>query len=175
MLEHEVTGISADILQLSQVCQILITRRHNLIHFTPLQKIRRDIEEKRRVEFVTFCPNVLLLGVCNNIACKYRHSLTYSDRSKDLPPNGLIKMEILDCHSPSHYSVRILEHMSPGAKQWTHVSREYLTFSLSFQNHYVIADNHRAHMPVLMGDLCVLPPQSHYDSSYQRCQIVKVE
>lgn len=125
---------------------------------------------------VAFCPNVLLLGVCNTSACKYRHILTYSDCSKDdLPRNGHIKMEILDYHSPGHYSVRILEHISPDAKKWTPVSREYLAFGMNFQNHYVVADNHRAHIPVHIGDLCVLRPQYYSDSSYQRCQVIRIE
>lgn len=124
---------------------------------------------------VPFCPNILLLGECSNIACKYRHSLTYADRSMDLPRNGRIKMEILHCHSPSHYSVRILEHVRPGATHWTRLNHGYLTFSMNFQNHYVAAENHQAHVPVLKGDLCVVPPQCPSDPSYYRCQVIQVK
>lgn len=91
-----------------------------------------------------------------------------------LPRNGRIKIDILVCHSPSHFAVRIVERLLPGAKKWVRVTSDYKDFNADFQNHYADVMNHFAHTPVLKGDICVLSPQGNSDCTYNRCKVLRV-
>ena len=76
---------------------------------------KREIGE----EITPVCSNIYYFGKCRNIYnCHKRHAFTKSDKPVNIPVDGLLKFELVGIQNPSHYVIKILEHLPAGAKKW---------------------------------------------------------
>lgn len=146
-----------------------------------VQTLRNKIEEERQRNRVSFCPRILLLGQCSaSNSCPMRHTLVAADRSKAvIPRSGYIKMEIQHCHSPTHYSVRIVEYLPVNGDKWlpAQLSTNFLDFSISFAAYYSNHANLQIHCPVKAGDICVVAEEDDVtmNSVYHRCMVIALK
>lgn len=105
--------------------------------------------------------------------CHLRHLFIPSDLLTEeqhwMPKNGLIRLSIHKIHSPTHYTVRLLEQQH--ASVWMPVcqSNEYARFRMEMGLFYNDEKSHVLLSNVNQGDLCMLM----IDSKPQRGFIVK--
>ncbi|XP_016986933.1 putative ATP-dependent RNA helicase BoYb [Drosophila rhopaloa] len=77
------------------------------------KRIRQEMD-KARSEQKTLCSQILVLGKCYDSVCENRHHVTHSDRRPDyIPASGDVKVKLVQVYSPTHFCVRLLEHMPP--------------------------------------------------------------
>lgn len=75
-------------------------------------------EEKKVTKQFEICRLLKLFGRCNESNCAYRHLLDKSvDIVEFIPNSGKIRFQIVDMHNVSHFSIRVIEHMSDNDKQ----------------------------------------------------------
>ncbi|KAJ6632966.1 putative ATP-dependent RNA helicase TDRD12, partial [Pseudolycoriella hygida] len=137
-------------------------------------------EENRETQTVKFCENLLLFGKCySQYTCKYRHTFTKFDRShENVPTAGEIKFLILSTHTPTHYTVRLLEHRPHKGMPWHKIPRanEYFYLQRRLEQHFEnVKDHSIVHAPKF-GDLCVVDDRDDGDdeSVFKRCEIVAI-
>lgn len=73
------------------------------------------------------------MGVCQNrYTCSSRHTLSELDRSrKSFPRIGDIKFKILATHSPSHFTVRLVEHRTLQRIKWQKIRRQVVEIRIA--------------------------------------------
>lgn len=75
------------------------------------KQIRLKMEDRHKG---VLCPQLMIMGACNDPDCASRHRLTRADiRLPHLPDNGDIKFSLVRVYSPTHYCVRLQEHKPP--------------------------------------------------------------
>lgn len=123
----------------------------------------------------SFCDNVLTSGICHNRhSCSSRHVLTKYDRPLEhIPRNGTVKFHIIKIKSPTHFTVRLLEHKPVNRKKYEKIKSDYIFFYMEFKSYFKDQANHVIHHPPNLGDICVIDVE-HGDHDYRRCRIIEV-
>ncbi|XP_050742669.1 putative ATP-dependent RNA helicase BoYb [Drosophila biarmipes] len=77
------------------------------------QRIRRDIESKKSNE-QALCGQIFVFGECRDPVCEDRHHVADLDRRPSyVPASGDVKVQLVRVYSPTHFCVRLLEHLPP--------------------------------------------------------------
>lgn len=125
-----------------------------------------------------FCNTLLTIGICHGQSgCQDRHVLTKFDRSReDIPSNGSVKFEIISCHTPVHFTVRLLEHQAPNKTEWTKIpsAQDFIAFNMELSNYFKDTENHIIHSPCNLGDVCAVGVNLTTGCNYQRAKIIKI-
>ncbi|ALC41764.1 BoYb [Drosophila busckii] len=81
------------------------------------QQLRTRLQSEKCNE-PTLCDLLLSLGHCSDSHCEQRHHVLPCERElpAGLPYCGDVKLQLLKAYSPTHYSVRLLEHLPPAGK-----------------------------------------------------------
>ncbi|XP_065084825.1 putative ATP-dependent RNA helicase SoYb [Ochlerotatus camptorhynchus] len=165
--------------QLPKLVEFLKIHHHEVAE--PIVKLANNIriqqEEQKLAEgnHVDFCSQVLEFGKCRTAGCMKRHLFTTRDLSYGdvVPSSGIIKLKIHNMFSPTHYTARVLEHRSYGAKDWKAVNdaQEFFALDIAIQQHYSNEDRHHDHGTVHYNDWCVIFDEFRY----WRCRIISID
>lgn len=80
---------------------------------------REALKRESGEEISLICSNIYQFGKCGNFySCNKRHVFIESDKPVNIPVDGLLKFELVGVQKPSHYVIKILEHLPAGAKKW---------------------------------------------------------
>lgn len=134
----------------------------------------RDCSDRVPI-YKPLCPIFVTTGQmeCDK-KCVLRHWLSPEDAAPiEFPLKGLMKVHIFNIHSPTHYTVRLMEYRDTVKNQWVTINRsnEYVVFGLEFNMECQDADNFDKIDPatIQVGDLCI----AYINGKPQRCQVLK--
>ncbi|KAI8034820.1 putative ATP-dependent RNA helicase BoYb [Drosophila gunungcola] len=75
------------------------------------KRIRQEMD-KAKSDQQALCSQILVLGKCYDPVCQDRHNVSHLDRRPDhIPASGDVKVQLVKVYSPTHFCVRLLEHM----------------------------------------------------------------
>ncbi|XP_034102186.1 putative ATP-dependent RNA helicase BoYb [Drosophila albomicans] len=128
----------------------------------------RNESERSKCNEPALCDLLLSLGHCANSQCEERHQLLPYDRQLQsmLPTSGDVKLQLVRVYSPSHYCVRLLEHLPAGGK-WQSLRRRA---SLDLQLQLLQSQECLRHWPPKAKQICVY----RNDYGYERVRILHV-
>ncbi|KAH8384891.1 hypothetical protein KR093_011820, partial [Drosophila rubida] len=131
------------------------------------RKIRNESERMKSNE-PTLCDLLLSLGHCADTQCEQRHQLLPYDWQLPamLPVEGDVKLQLVRVYSPTHYCVRLLEHLPPGDK-WRPLCRRA---ALDLRLQLLQSQEARRHWPPKAKQICTF----RNDFGYERVRILHV-
>lgn len=132
------------------------------------RSIRMQIERAKSNES-TLCDLLLSLGECVDTQCEQRHHLMMHDRllPAQMPTSGDVKLQLIRVYTPTHYCVRVLEHLPPGGS-WQVLSRNG---TLELQLQLLQSQECVRVWPPLVKQICVY----RNSSGYERVRILRVD
>lgn len=75
--------------------------------------IRKEMGKAKCVQSA-LCDQILMTGKCYDPVCEDRHYVGHFDRRPaHMPASGDVKVQLVDVYSPTHFCVRLLEHLPP--------------------------------------------------------------
>ncbi|KAH8299537.1 hypothetical protein KR044_002510 [Drosophila immigrans] len=128
----------------------------------------RNESERSKCNEPALCDLLLSLGRCLDTQCEQRHQLLPYDRllPPTLPANGDVKLQLVRVFSPTHYCVRLLEHLPPGGK-WQPLGRQA---ALDLRLQLLQSHECRRHWPPKAKQICTF----RNDYGYERVRILRV-
>ncbi|XP_016948880.1 putative ATP-dependent RNA helicase BoYb [Drosophila biarmipes] len=78
------------------------------------KRIRKEMGQAKS-EQRALCDQILMMGKCYDPVCEDRHQVAPFDRRPaHMPASGDVKVQLVDVYSPTHFCVRLLEHLPAG-------------------------------------------------------------
>lgn len=144
---------------------------HQQVDKLVVQLARSIREQLKRAKYKepTLCDLLLSLGECVDTQCEQRHHLLMQDRllSAQMPSSGDVKLLLLRVYTPTHYCVRLLEHLPLGGR-WQVLPRNR-TLELQLQ---LLQSKECVHLwPPEVQQICVY----HNSNGYERVRILRVD
>ncbi|TDG43313.1 hypothetical protein AWZ03_010285 [Drosophila navojoa] len=132
------------------------------------RRIRMRIERAKSNESA-LCQLMLSFGECVDTQCEQRHQLLMHDRllPPQMPARGDVKLQLIRVYTPTHYCVRLLEHLPPGGS-WQALSRNG---ALELQLQLLQSQECVRVWPPLVNQICVY----RNSSGYERVRILRVD
>ncbi|KAM8711129.1 hypothetical protein ACLKA7_000290 [Drosophila subpalustris] len=129
--------------------------------------IRNQLESLKSNE-PALCDVLLSLGHCGDTVCSQRHQLLPHDRllPAQMPTHGDVKLQLIRVYTPTHYCVRLLEHLQPDGT-WQPLPRP-VTLEMKLQ--LLQSEDCRRHWPPKARDICTY----RNDYGYERVRILRV-
>lgn len=124
-------------------------------------------------EIAPICSNVFQFGKCESIYnCNKRHVFTETDKSVNLPVDGLIKFELVGVHKPSHYAIKIKEYLPAGSAIWISCEQRLQKIEESLNNFQeTMKENCLIQAGVKINDLCAVFCVE--TSRWSRCKVLE--
>ncbi|KAH8363858.1 hypothetical protein KR084_000072 [Drosophila pseudotakahashii] len=133
---------------------------------TVAQKIRKDVENTRSNKHA-LCGRILLLGECRDPVCEARHHIVDMDgRPSYVPASGDVKVQLVRVYSPTHFCVRLEEHLPP---KGTWKALPFLAVQEIRLKLLQDKEPHR-YWPPVAGAICML----HTTLTKERVRVLKV-
>lgn len=131
------------------------------------RQLRNQLESLRCNESA-LCDVLLSLGHCGDNMCNRRHQLLPYDRllPPQMPTHGDVKLQLVRVYSPTHYCVRLLEHLLPDGT-WKHLPRQP---ALEMKLQLLQSQNACRHWPPKAKEICTY--RNEY--GYERVRILHV-
>ncbi|EDV52808.1 putative ATP-dependent RNA helicase BoYb [Drosophila erecta] len=130
------------------------------------KRIRQELD-KGRSDHHALCDQILLLGKCYNPACESRHNRSHFDRRPDyLPASGDVKVQLVKVYSPTHFCVRLLEHL-PLNGTWQMMQYSAVQ---EFRLQLMQSKEPRRYWPPVAGAICMY----HTTLTKERVRVLKV-
>ncbi|KAH8354864.1 hypothetical protein KR084_012638, partial [Drosophila pseudotakahashii] len=77
------------------------------------KRIRQEMAKAKRDQS-SLCSQILVLGKCYDPVCGDRHHVAHFDRpAGHMPASGDVKVQLVQVYSPTHFCIRLLEHLPP--------------------------------------------------------------
>ncbi|XP_037722408.1 putative ATP-dependent RNA helicase BoYb [Drosophila subpulchrella] len=130
------------------------------------QTIRRDLESKMSNKYA-LCGQILLFGQCREPLCEDRHYVADMDwRPSNVPAFGDVKVQLVRVYSPTHFCVRLQEHLPPKGTWKT------LPFLAVQEMRLKLMQDKQPqrHWPPVAGAICML----HSAHNKERVRVLKV-
>lgn len=124
-----------------------------------------------------FCDKAMEFGDCSSDQCKKRHLFTKLDVAiKGIPSQGLVKLEILNVNSVTHYFARLLEFnvnpaslSDPNSWKYLRCSNEFSKFSIRLSLFYSNRENLNNEWPLQLNKMCTYME----NDTFHRCIILE--
>ncbi|XP_039487372.1 putative ATP-dependent RNA helicase BoYb [Drosophila santomea] len=130
------------------------------------KRVRQELSEARNDQHA-LCDQILLLGKCYDPVCESRHYQSHLDRRPDyLPASGDVKVQLVKVYSPTHFCVRLLEHL-PIIGTWQMM--EYSAVQ-EFGMQLMQSKEPRRYWPPVVGTICMY----HTTLTKERVRVLKV-
>ncbi|EDX00493.1 uncharacterized protein Dyak_GE14962 [Drosophila yakuba] len=130
------------------------------------KRVRQELSEARNDQHA-LCDQILLLGKCYDPVCESRHYQSHLDRRPDyLPASGDVKVQLVKVYSPTHFCVRLLEHL-PIKGTWQMM--EYSAVQ-EFGMQLMQSKEPRRYWPPVVGTICMY----HTTLTKERVRVLKV-
>ncbi|XP_034478032.1 putative ATP-dependent RNA helicase BoYb [Drosophila innubila] len=131
------------------------------------RQLRNQLESLKCNE-PALCDVLLSLGHCGDTLCNQRHQLLPYDRllPPQMPTQGDVKLQLVKVYSPTHYCVRLLEHLLPGGN-WKPLPRQP---ALEMKLQLLQSQNCCRHWPPKAKEICTY--RNEY--GYERVRILRV-
>ncbi|KAL5276971.1 TDRD12 family protein [Megaselia abdita] len=134
-------------------------------------------EMTRSKEMRIFCDKAMEFGDCSSDQCKKRHLFTKLDIAyKGIPTHGLIKIEILNVSSVTHYFARLLEFnldptniSDPSSWKYLRCSNEFSKVSVRLSLFYSNQENLNNEWPLETNKMCTYMD----NETFHRCFILE--
>lgn len=137
---------------------------HRLVEVA--KRIRQELGKARNDQH-QLCDQILVLGKCYDPVCESRHRLSHIDRRPDyLPASGDVKVQLVKVYSPTHFCVRLLEHLPP---KGTWRMMEYSAVQ-EFRMQLTQIKEPRRYWPPVAGAICMY----HTTFTKERVRVLKV-
>lgn len=126
---------------------------------------------------MVFCEKALEFGECFSDSCAKRHLFTKFDVAfKGIPTDGIIKIEILNVHSPTYYTACLLAYnvnscslSDPNSWKYLRGSNEFSKFSVRLSLFYSNPDNLNNEWPLSLNKMCTYMDRE----TFHRCIIIE--
>ncbi|KAI8037293.1 putative ATP-dependent RNA helicase BoYb [Drosophila gunungcola] len=130
------------------------------------KRIRQEMG-KAKSDQKALCSQILVLGKCYDPVCPDRHHVNHLDRRPDyMPASGDVKVQLVKVYSPTHFCVRILEHM-PLQGSWQSLPSpavQELRMQLKLEKEAP------RYWPLVVGAICIY----HSTITKERVRVLKV-
>ncbi|XP_017045566.1 putative ATP-dependent RNA helicase BoYb [Drosophila ficusphila] len=130
------------------------------------KRLRQEMDNANNKK-VTLCSQILTLGKCYKPVCTDRHHLSNADRCPDyMPASGDVKLQLVRVYSPTHFCVRLLEHMPPNGTWQLLPNPAVQQMRLQLMQE----QEPRRYWPPVVGDICMY----HGKFTKERVRVLKV-
>uniref|UniRef100_A0A6P4FQ27 RNA helicase n=1 Tax=Drosophila rhopaloa TaxID=1041015 RepID=A0A6P4FQ27_DRORH len=131
------------------------------------QRMRKEAQSARSNKHA-LCGQILMLGECRDPTCEDRHHVADVDRRPSyVPASGDVKVELVRVYSPTHFCVRLQEHL-PIRGTWKvlpHLAVQEMRLKLRQEM------EPKRYWPPVAGAICML----HTMDDKERVQVLKVD